>query len=224
MGGPPSATMGATGNSTEGVITLEWYRIKPRRTKGDSTLCPRQGARARQGLPGDSWRRRGPKRLVCTGICRAISARGYGADGIRPRGRSGDDGDGGDWRVEPRTEADGTRVPVTIGRRPPDGSQADSAFPTGTPGSTCICGEGDEEAGRVWQASFLALDESWKKDAACRGLGPRRRGDPDPFFPEKGQVALANEGRKICFGCPVRRECLEYKEATGSNYGTWGGR
>lgn len=33
-------------------------------------------------------------------------------------------------------------------------------------------------------------------------------------------VAAAKD---ICNGCPVRRECLDYKLATGSDYGVWGG-
>jgi WhiB family redox-sensing transcriptional regulator len=58
-------------------------------------------------------------------------------------------------------------------------------------------------------------DEPWKERAACIGL------DSSFFFPElKGQHP---EGQRICRGCPVRDECLDYAVRSGEHYGCWGG-
>lgn len=55
------------------------------------------------------------------------------------------------------------------------------------------------------------------RDAAC--------GDEDPelFFPEKNETAKGNKAIMICFSCPVRRECEDYRERTGTEYGIWAG-
>lgn len=167
----------------------------------------------RQGTKRDRWRfpshhhsgRRGgggPKRLVCTGICRALRERGLeeaGADGTEGGGDRGSAEDRGD-----------------------DGPDL-AHLPTATPGATCTCGEGDEEVARRREASFLELDESWKADAACVGTGPKKRGDPDPYFPEKGLTALVNVAVRTCFGCSVIAQCRSYRESTNSGYGVWGG-
>lgn len=59
---------------------------------------------------------------------------------------------------------------------------------------------------------------------ACRDAGPKKRGDVDLFFPEKGQSALINEAiLNFCFKCPVRRECKQYQKDTGADSGVWGG-
>lgn len=59
--------------------------------------------------------------------------------------------------------------------------------------------------------------------AKCRGMVPSRsRGTgTDVFFPEKGQSP--NPGKVICFTCPVRLQCLEYRDEVGANDGIWGG-
>lgn len=62
------------------------------------------------------------------------------------------------------------------------------------------------------------------KQAKCTGLAPNRREDPnavDMFFPERGQST--NPGKIECFTCPVRPECLEYRDRTNSLEGMWGG-
>lgn len=68
-----------------------------------------------------------------------------------------------------------------------------------------------------------ARNESWKLDAACRGMGP------DLFFPERGETghySYADEARgypamQVCRGCPVRTECGEY--GAKERFGIWGG-
>lgn len=61
-----------------------------------------------------------------------------------------------------------------------------------------------------------ALDPStWMDDAACA------RVDPDLFFPERGE--RTDLAKAVCFGCPVREECLEYALANNEKHGVWGG-
>jgi WhiB family redox-sensing transcriptional regulator len=45
--------------------------------------------------------------------------------------------------------------------------------------------------------------------------------DPEAFFPEKG--ASVREAKRVCAGCLVRNECLEYALETGQRFGIWGG-
>lgn len=63
------------------------------------------------------------------------------------------------------------------------------------------------------------------KRAACAGKAPDVRKDPkarDPWFPGKGHSL--NTGRNVCFVCPVRAECKDYQQRTGSEYGMWAGQ
>lgn len=55
----------------------------------------------------------------------------------------------------------------------------------------------------------------WQSRAACRGM------EPGIFMPERGEVAKVNLARRICAGCPVRVECLDY--GIGERFGIWGG-
>jgi WhiB family redox-sensing transcriptional regulator len=56
----------------------------------------------------------------------------------------------------------------------------------------------------------------WRKIGKCRDA------DPAIFFPGHG-VNIA-KARKICFGCVVRAECLEYAlQADSETSGVWGG-
>ena len=64
---------------------------------------------------------------------------------------------------------------------------------------------------------FLGLDEAqaWSEKALCAET------DPEAFFPEKG--GSTREAKKICTGCEVRAECLEYALANDERFGIWGG-
>ena len=59
-----------------------------------------------------------------------------------------------------------------------------------------------------------------------RGLASCARHTPDLFFPvgETGlggtQIAMA---KRICIGCPVRQECLDYALVSNQRFGIWGG-
>lgn len=68
------------------------------------------------------------------------------------------------------------------------------------------------------KAPFLQveLDERpWAAYAACR------EADPDLFF--GGTEGQSREAVKICRGCAVREECLEWALDMRMSYGIWGG-
>ena len=54
----------------------------------------------------------------------------------------------------------------------------------------------------------------WPAQAACRGT------DPDRLFV---QGAAQNRAKAICFGCPVRTECLADSLDNEIEFGVWGG-
>ncbi|GAA3520534.1 WhiB family transcriptional regulator [Dietzia aurantiaca] len=58
-------------------------------------------------------------------------------------------------------------------------------------------------------------EESWQDRALCAQT------DPEAFFPEKG--GSTREAKKICTGCEVKAECLEYALANDERFGIWGG-
>jgi len=60
-----------------------------------------------------------------------------------------------------------------------------------------------------------AEDQPWWERAACLGR------DADCFFPEKG--GSTRDAKRICAGCEVRLECLEYALANDERFGIWGG-
>ncbi len=64
----------------------------------------------------------------------------------------------------------------------------------------------------------IAEDEgalSWQESALCAQT------DPEAFFPEKG--GSTRDAKKVCVGCEVRGECLEYALAHDERFGIWGG-
>ncbi len=58
-------------------------------------------------------------------------------------------------------------------------------------------------------------EQGWQENALCAET------DPEAFFPEKG--GSTREAKKICTGCEVRAECLEYALANDERFGIWGG-
>jgi ParB/RepB/Spo0J family partition protein len=58
-------------------------------------------------------------------------------------------------------------------------------------------------------------DLAWHDRALCAQT------DPEAFFPEKG--GSTREAKKVCRGCEVRGECLEYALEHGERFGIWGG-
>ena len=55
----------------------------------------------------------------------------------------------------------------------------------------------------------------WQERALCAQT------DPEAFFPEKG--GSTREAKKVCVGCEVRSQCLEYALANDERFGIWGG-
>lgn len=60
----------------------------------------------------------------------------------------------------------------------------------------------------------LPADPDWWGRAVCAQT------DPEAFFPEKG--GSTREAKRICSGCEVRAECLEYALAADERFGVWG--
>lgn len=60
-----------------------------------------------------------------------------------------------------------------------------------------------------------ATPDQWQNRALCAQT------DPEAFFPEKG--GSTREAKKICLGCEVRDECLDYALAHDERFGIWGG-
>lgn len=61
----------------------------------------------------------------------------------------------------------------------------------------------------------------WRSASACLSA------DPDLFFPiatagpaEERQVAIA---RRVCAGCSVKQQCLDFAMRSGEAHGIWGG-
>ena len=65
----------------------------------------------------------------------------------------------------------------------------------------------------------LDVDEDgalgWQERALCAQT------DPEAFFPEKG--GSTREAKRVCVGCEVRSECLEYALENDERFGIWGG-
>lgn len=78
---------------------------------------------------------------------------------------------------------------------------------------------GPELGGGQGIAGLLGIGEvdaqSWQERALCAET------DPEAFFPEKG--GSTREAKKICTGCEVKAECLEYALANDERFGIWGG-
>jgi WhiB family transcriptional regulator, redox-sensing transcriptional regulator len=53
--------------------------------------------------------------------------------------------------------------------------------------------------------------QSWQEQALCAET------DPEAFFPEKG--GSTREAKKICTGCEVKAQCLEYALSNDERFG-----
>jgi len=60
-----------------------------------------------------------------------------------------------------------------------------------------------------------SLDISWRDEAACKSV------PTEAFFPEEGGVPTTLA--KLCAGCPVRSECLDFAVSDWTIYGIWAG-
>ena len=61
---------------------------------------------------------------------------------------------------------------------------------------------------------------NWRAASACLDT------DPDVFFPVAVGTAAGKQvarALRICQGCPVRRDCLDFAMRSGEKDGIWGG-
>jgi WhiB family transcriptional regulator, redox-sensing transcriptional regulator len=58
-------------------------------------------------------------------------------------------------------------------------------------------------------------EEEWPSRAVCSQT------DPEAFYPEKG--GSTKDAKKVCLGCPVTKECLQWALDHDERYGVWGG-
>jgi WhiB family transcriptional regulator, redox-sensing transcriptional regulator len=72
-----------------------------------------------------------------------------------------------------------------------------------------------EDSPTDFDLPLATTDEQWQERALCAQT------DPEAFFPEKG--GSTREAKRICMGCEVRAECLEYALAHDERFGIWGG-
>lgn len=63
--------------------------------------------------------------------------------------------------------------------------------------------------------TFAFIDQPWVAQALCAQV------DYEIFFPEVGSSS-PRDAKKVCMGCDVRGECLEYA-LTHDEFGIWGG-
>ena len=67
----------------------------------------------------------------------------------------------------------------------------------------------------IFGDEFEETELGWQERALCAQT------DPEAFFPEKG--GSTREAKKVCTGCDVRSECLEYALENDERFGIWGG-
>ena len=73
----------------------------------------------------------------------------------------------------------------------------------------------EEAPAAFWADTTDGGQAAWRLDALCAET------DPEAFFPEKG--GSTREAKRVCTGCTVRAECLEFALANDERFGIWGG-
>jgi len=61
------------------------------------------------------------------------------------------------------------------------------------------------------------IDKAWQTSSNCLDFGP------DFFFPKTDDINSEGEAKKVCDGCNVREDCLEFALKKGEEFGIWGG-
>ena len=68
---------------------------------------------------------------------------------------------------------------------------------------------------------MIEYNPDWRGDGACRTA------DPDLFFPIAVGTSVAAQqiarAQRICAGCTVRQQCLDFAMRTREPAGIWGG-
>jgi WhiB family transcriptional regulator, redox-sensing transcriptional regulator len=83
------------------------------------------------------------------------------------------------------------------------------------PGMVSWVDAADDEADVLSALLDETEEQDWQERALCAQT------DPEAFFPEKG--GSTRDAKRICQGCEVRAECLEYALAHDERFGIWGG-
>jgi WhiB family transcriptional regulator, redox-sensing transcriptional regulator len=112
------------------------------------------------------------------------------------------------------TERSGDRQAAGQGMDAQSGSSFDSGYGAGY-GSAAGQGMGGQGIAGLLGIGLEADAQSWQEQALCAET------DPEAFFPEKG--GSTREAKKICTGCEVKAQCLEYALANDERFGIWGG-
>ncbi len=69
----------------------------------------------------------------------------------------------------------------------------------------------------------LLADPSWREQAACLEFPALLFFGLDDSEPQMDRRVREDNAKRICSGCGVRQECLEYALSTKEPYGIWGG-
>jgi WhiB family transcriptional regulator, redox-sensing transcriptional regulator len=102
-------------------------------------------------------------------------------------------------------------VPESGHGSPGDDREAASTYPR----PVSVFAGPDSAVGNLGLGDVFGEPPEWQERALCAQT------DPEAFFPEKG--GSTREAKKICLGCEVRAECLEYALAHDERFGIWGG-
>lgn len=68
--------------------------------------------------------------------------------------------------------------------------------------------------------TIAAPGRDWRYSAACAEV------DPELFFPARAEnrpLTQVAEAKKVCAGCPVSQQCLDWALETRQDSGVWGG-
>lgn len=59
--------------------------------------------------------------------------------------------------------------------------------------------------------------EDWREQSSCSQI------DPELFYPDKENHLSPKTAKKVCAGCPVLDQCLDWALETREKHGIWGG-
>ena len=62
-----------------------------------------------------------------------------------------------------------------------------------------------------------SLDISWRDQAACKSV------PTETFFPTVEDAGIPTTLAKLCAGCPVKSECLDFAVSDSTIFGIWAG-
>jgi WhiB family transcriptional regulator, redox-sensing transcriptional regulator len=69
----------------------------------------------------------------------------------------------------------------------------------------------------------LTADPTWREQAACLEFPAVLFFGQDDSEPQAERRVREQQAKRVCAGCIVREECLEFALSTREPYGIWGG-